>query len=456
MLKKALNHARENHETYLKQLCEYLRIPSISTLPEHKADIERTARWLVAEMQRIGLKNVRTYPTNNNPMVYGEWLGAGDAAPTLLLYGHYDCQPIDPLNLWEGDPFGADIRDDKVFARGASDNKGQHFAHLKALDAMLSTSGALPVNIKILLEGEEEILSPNIESFLAGHKELLTADSGLISDGGMVSPGQPSIDYGLRGVAAVEIILHGPARDLHSGSYGGSVLNPVQALSEMLASLHDSEGRITIPGFYDQVRVLSDEERTLLTRVPFHLAEWQRDTGAKIPWGEPDFTLTERIGARPTCEINGIWGGFQGEGVKTIIPAEAGAKISMRLVPNQDPEEIIRLFTEHIQRITPSQVEVEIFSRATCSPALMPVDSPAVYAAEKAYEKTWGVPPVFILGGGSLPVVAAFQRLLGVPFVLMPLGLDDNRHAPNEHIRLGYFYKGIETAMRYYYYLGEG
>ncbi len=406
-------------------------------------------------MQRIGLQNVRTYPTDDNPMVYGEWLGAGDTAPTVLLYGHYDCQPTDPLDLWDGDPFSADVRDGKVFARGASDNKGQHFAHLKAFEAMLSANGTLPVNVKVLLEGEEEIVSPNIESFLTGHKRLLAADSGLISDGAMTSPGQPSIDYGLRGAAAIEIVLRGPARDLHSGSYGGTVLNPVQALTEMLAGLHDAEGRVTVPGFYDRVRILSEEERALLARVPFHLAEWQRDTGAKTPWGEPDFTLVERIGARPTCEINGIWGGFSGEGMKTIIPAEAGAKISMRLVPDQEPEEIARLFTEHIRRIAPPQVELEVFSHATCWPALMPVDSSEVHAAAQACEDTWGTPPVFSLGGGSLPVVAAFQRLLGTPFVLVPLGLDDNRHAPNEHIRLDYFYKGIETAIRYYCYLAK-
>ena len=446
-------HAKAHTPTYLTQLQEYLRIPSISTLPAHKVDIERASRWIATEMRRIGLEHIQIFPTDGHPFVFGERQDNPNL-PTLLIYGHYDCQPVDPLEKWDRDPFSAEIANGKIWARGASDNKGQHFIHLKAIESILATEDKLPINIKILLEGEEETGSPNLESFIAANKRLLRADSGLISDGAM-NPGQPELDYGLRGLVAMEILITGPGRDLHSGSFGGTVLNPIQALTEILAQLHDETGRVTIPGFYDRVRTLSEQEREQLTRAGHTLEQWQKDTGAWHPWGEPDFTLLERIGARPTCEINGIWGGYQGEGVKTVLPSTAGAKVTMRLVPHQDPNEIARLFTDHIEALTPKQVKTEVFYHSGSWPALMPIDSPEITAAAQALEETWGKKPVFTLGGGTLPVVAAFQRLLSIPFVLMPLGLDDNRHSPNEHLGIEYFEKGLEAAIRYYQLLGK-
>jgi acetylornithine deacetylase/succinyl-diaminopimelate desuccinylase-like protein len=446
-----LSHTHKNQQLYLAQLQEYLRIPSISTLSEHKQDIERASRWIATEMRRIGLDNIQIFPTDGHPFVFGERIDNPNA-PTILIYGHYDVQPVDPLDKWDRDPFGAEIADGKIWARGASDNKGQHFIHLKAIESILATEGSLPINIKFLIEGEEESGSSDIEPFLAANKRLLRADSGLISDGAM-RPGQPLLVYGLRGVVAMEIHVQGPTRDLHSGSYGGTVLNPIQALTQILSHLHDETGRVTIPGFYDRVRTLLEPERELLAHVGYTPDQWQKDTGAWHPWGEPEFTLLERIGARPTCEINGIWGGFQGEGVKTVIPSTAGAKVTMRLVPHQDPVEIARQFTEHIERIVPKQIKVEVFHHSGSWPSLMPVDSPEINAAAQALEETWGKKPVFTLGGGSLPVVAAFQRLFNLPFVLMPLGLDDNRHSPNEHLGLEYFEKGIAAAIRYYHNL---
>ncbi|GAB4582030.1 MAG: dipeptidase [Anaerolineales bacterium] len=450
-LQNALSYAQTHQNTFLTQLQEYLRIPSISTLTEHKPDIERAARWIAAEMRRIGFNNIQILPTDGHPFVYADRID-DPTAPTILIYGHYDVQPVDPLDQWTRPPFSGEIAEGKIWARGASDNKGQHFIHLKAIESILATDNQLPVNIKVLLEGEEESGSNEMDPFLIANKRLLRADSGVISDGAM-RPGQPLLAYGLRGLVAMEILVTGPARDLHSGSYGGTVLNPIQALANILSQLHDENGHVTIPGFYDRVRPLLEPERELLARAGYPLNQWQKDTGAWHPWGEPDFTLLERIGARPTCEINGVWGGFQGEGVKTVIPSTAGAKVTMRLVPHQDPNEIAQLFTEHIQRLTPKQVKVEVFHHSGSWPSLMPVDSPEVTAAARALEETWHIPPVFTLGGGSLPVVAAFQRTANLSFVLLPLGLDDNRHSPDEHLGLHYFEKGIETVIRYYYHL---
>lgn len=446
-----LSYAREHQETFLAQLQEYLRIPSVSTLSEHKPDIERASRWIANEMRRIGLDNVQILPSDGHPFVYAEKIINPDKQ-TVLIYGHYDVQPVDPLDQWTHEPFGGEIANGKIWARGASDNKGQHFIHLKAIESILAAEGTLPINVKILLEGEEESGSSEMDPFILAHKHLLLADSGVISDGAM-RPGQPLIAYGLRGLVAMEIHVTGPARDLHSGSFGGTILNPIQALAEILTKLHDETGRVTIPGFYDRVRVLRDTERELLAQSGYTLTQWQKDTGAWHPWGEPDFTLLERIGARPTCEMNGIWGGFQGEGVKTVIPTTASAKITMRLVPHQDPNEIARQFTDYIEQLTPQPVKIETFYHSGSWPSLMPVDSPEVQAAVRALEETWGKKPVFTLGGGSLPVVAAFQRTMNLSFVLLPLGLDDNRHSPDEHLGLDYFQKGIETVIRYYYNL---
>lgn len=453
MLKNALERAHANRTCYLDQLVELLRIPSISTLSEHREDIRQAAEWLAADMRRIGLERAEVMLTAGHPVVYGEWLSAGADAPTVLIYGHYDVQPADPLDLWDSPPFEPQVRDGELYARGASDDKGQAFVHLKAVESVLAANGALPVNIKFILEGEEEIGSPNLETFVLEHADLLAADSVLISDGRILRPDQPSIVYGLRGMAYMEVRVKGPKRDLHSGAYGGSVRNPAQVVAEIIAALHDGNGMITIPGFYDRVRPLSDMERAALAEVPYTLEQWQAETGLDEPWGEREYTLLERVSCRPTCEVNGMWGGFQGEGGKTIIPAEAGAKISMRLVPDQDPQEIARLFTEYVQTLAGSQVRLEVTQFVGAWWALTPIDSPEMQAASAAYEATWGVKPVFTREGGSIPIVATFQKELGTPVVLMGFGLDDNIHSPNEHFRLDHFYKGIDTAIHYYYAL---
>ncbi len=454
MLGKALDCARANRGPYLDQLFELLRIPSISTLPEHRPDIQLAAEWLAGDMKRMGLKNVQVRPTDGNPVVYGEWLEAG-GAPTVLIYGHYDVQPVDPLGLWLSSPFEPEIRGGEIYARGASDDKGQALVHLKAIESTLSAHGRLPVNVKLILEGEEEIGSPSLEAFVLRNKELLAADSGLISDGRIISAEQPSIVYALRGMTYMEIRVTGPKRDLHSGSYGGTVYNPAQIVAEIVAALHNEDGSITIPGFYDKVLPLSDAERVALSEVPYTLGQWQEETGLEIPWGESDYTLLERIGARPTCEVNGMWGGFQGEGGKTIIPAEAGAKISMRLVPEQDPDEIARLFTEYVTSLAPDTAQLEVIQHTGGWASITPIDCPEIQAAARAYKATWGKDPVFTREGGSIPIVATFQKELGMPVVLMGFGLDDNVHAPNEHFREEFFYRGIETAIHYYYYLAE-
>ncbi len=454
MLDRALEHARANRARYREQYFDLLRKPSISTLSEHRTDIQQTAEWLATDMVRAGLQGVQVIPTPGNPLVYGEWLGAGRDAPTVLVYGHYDVQPVDPVDQWLSPPFEPVERDGLVYARGASDDKGQMFLHIKAAESLLATGGA-PVNLKFIFEGEEEVGSPSLEPFVLEHADLLAADSALISDGRIISPSQPSLVYGLRGMTYMEVRVHGPRRDLHSGSYGGTVHNPAQVLAEIIAALHDAEGRVTIPGFYDRVRLLSPDERAALSRVPYTLEQWQEETGLEQPWGEPEYTLLERAGARPTCEVNGIWGGFQGEGGKTIIPARAGAKISMRLVPDQDPHEVARLFTDYVRSLAPSDVQIEVIQLTGGWPAITPIDSPEMRAAARAYEVIWGVPPVFTREGGSIPIVATFQNRLKAPVVLMGFGLDDNVHSPNEHFSLDHFYRGIDTVIHYYHYLAE-
>lgn len=452
-LQAALAHAQGNHEFYLSQLCDFLRLPSISTLPEYRAAIWQTAEWLVQEMGRIGLHKARIIETAGHPIAYAEWLGAGSEVPTVLVYGHYDVQPPDPIELWESPPFEPTFRDSKLYARGASDNKAQMFSQLKAVESILAATGTVPVNVKFCFDGEEEIGSPSLEPFVMANRDLLAADSVLVSDGPMLSAGQPTIDYALRGVVMAEIRVTGPRRDLHSGNYGGAVHNPAQAVAEIVARLHDENGRVTIPGFYDNVLPLSDAEHELLEQVPYPVQQWQEETGAPQPWGEAEYTLPERMTARPTCEVNGIWGGFSGNGSKTVLPAEAGAKITMRLVAKQEPGRIAQLFKEYVLSLVPDTVRVTVTTGAGSAAAVTPFDSPQIAAAAKAYEVGWGAKAILSRAGGSLPILAAFQRELGIPFVLMPFGLDDNRHSPNEHYHLDHFYKGIDTAIHYYYYL---
>jgi acetylornithine deacetylase/succinyl-diaminopimelate desuccinylase-like protein len=456
MLDATLDYLSTHRPHFLNQLTEFLRIPSISTLPQHRPDVERAAQWLAADMQRIGLHRVAVLPTTGNPVAYGQWLEAGPTAPTILLYGHYDVQPVDPLELWQTPPFEPTLKDSRLYARGASDNKAQHFAHLKAIEALLATTGRLPINLKIMIDGEEEVGSPSLAAFVAANHERLAADSLLISDGPMVAPDQPSIVYAMRGVVSMDVRVRGPRRDLHSGIYGGSVPNPAQVVAELIAALHQPDGRVAIPGFYDQVTPLSAEEKTLLNRIPDPLSVWQAETGLHTPWGEAEYTLLERVTARPTCEVNGLWGGYQGEGSKTIIPAEAGVKISMRLVAAQDPAAIARLFTNYVMSLAPAGVHVEVRQLDGSAAAVTPYNSPQIEAARRALQSAWGIEPVISRLGGSLPIVETLQRELGnIPYVLIPFGLDDNRHSPNEFFRLDYLWRGMETAVYYQYYLAE-
>jgi len=453
MIKTAVSHTQTHQQEYLDQLIQFLRIPSISTLSQHADDIRRAATWLTADLSRIGLEHVQLFETAGNPVVYADWLHAGEAAPTILVYGHYDVQPVDPIALWKTDPFTPTIRNGRLYARGASDNKAQMFTHIKAIESMLTANGRLPVNVKLCFDGEEEVGSPNLEPFVVANKSLLAADLLLISDGAMIRTDQPSIDYALRGVIAAEIKVSGPERDLHSGSYGGSIHNPAQAIAEIVAALHHADGKVAIPGFYDNVTTLSPDEKALLAKVPYTQSDWHAETGAPQPWGESEFTFYERMTARPTCEVNGIWGGFQGEGFKTIIPAEAGAKISMRLVENQDAVKITQQFITFIESLAPSTVRLSIDIQAGANAAVTPHDSPYLQAATRAYEAGWNATPVLSRGGGSLPIVAILQYELDVPFALMPFGLDDNRHSPNEHYRLDHFEKGLKTAVYFYHFL---
>jgi len=449
-VQSVLAYADDHQPQFLDELKTFLGIPSISTLPDRAGDVQRTAEWLADHMRSIGLEHVQVVPTAGHPVVLADWLHA-PGRPTVLVYGHYDVQPVDPLELWESDPFRPEVRDENLYARGASDDKGPFFAHLKAVEAYLRTEGALPVNLKIICEGEEEIGSPNLDPLIYARAAELAADLALISDTTILGPDQPSIVYGLRGLCYMEVEVTGPDHDLHSGQYGGAVHNPLQVLCEMIASLHDAQGRVTIPGFYDKVRPLSSEERAELARVPYEEDHLRQETGVPKSWGEAGYTIAERIGARPTLEVNGMIGGWTGPGSKTVLPARALAKISMRLVADQDPDEIDRLFTEHIRRIAPDTVRVEIRGLAHGAPALVERDVPAMAAAARAYEAGFGVRPVFAREGGSIPVVATFQKALGIPTILLGLGLPDDRfHAPNEKFSLANFYRGIATIIHFH------
>jgi acetylornithine deacetylase/succinyl-diaminopimelate desuccinylase-like protein len=446
----AIEHAEAQFETYLAELKELLAIPSVSTLPEHKPDMQRAAEWLRDHLREIGMMRAEVMPTDGHPFVYAEWLEAGDAAPTVLIYGHYDVQPPDPLDEWVSPPFEPTVRDGHLYARGATDDKGQTFANIKAVASMLAAEGALPVNVKFILEGEEESGSPNAAPFVRQHRDLLAADVVLISDSNILSPDQPSIVYGLRGMTYMEIEISGPKADLHSGAYGGTVHNPAQALAEIIAALHTPGGSVDVPGFYDKVRSIDADERAAMAALPWDEAEWREETGCVKPWGEADYTLKERIGARPTLEVNGIGIGFTGHGGKTIIPARGIAKISCRLVPDQDPDEIYELVRDRIKALTPDTVSVEVRKLSVGRPAVIELDTPAVQAAAKAYQASFGAAPVFLRGGGSIPIVSLFQQAIGAPVVLMGYGLpDDNIHSPNEKFTLESFRKGIQTCIHY-------
>jgi acetylornithine deacetylase/succinyl-diaminopimelate desuccinylase-like protein len=445
-----LDYINTNRDRYVEELKHYLAIPSISALPEHQADVRRCAEWTADEMRRIGLQNVRLVETPGFPVVYGDWLGA-EGAPTILFYGHYDVQPVDPIELWDSPPFEATVRDGEIYARGAADDKGQVFMHFKAIEAHLKQNGRLPVNIKIILEGEEEVGSANLDNFVKEHRDELKADVVVISDSPMFDRGVPSICYGLRGLAYFQIDLRGTKSDLHSGSFGGAVANPAFVLANILAQMKDRGGRVKIPGFYDDVRELREEEREQWKRLPFNEKRYAKELGAPRLFGESGYSTLERVWARPTFEVNGILSGFTGEGAKTVIPAVAMAKVSMRLVPDQDPDKIARLFEEYVRKVAPKTVEVKVTRMHGGKPWMTEFDNKYVQAAGRAIEKGFGQKPVFNREGGSIPVVATFQEILGLPSVLFGVGLpDENAHAPNEKLDLGNFHGGI-IASAYLY-----
>ena len=449
-MEKILSFIESNHERYLTELKELLSIPSVSSQNERKPDIRRTTEWLLNHMKNIGLQNVQIMETDGHPVVYADWLGAV-GKPTILIYGHYDVQPEDPVDEWISPPFEATIRNGNLYARGSADDKGQLFIHLKAIEAYLKDGGMLPVNIKIIIEGEEEIGSEHLGKFVEEHKELLKADVILISDSDMFTKGIPSVTYGLRGLAYMEVEVIGPNSDLHSGSFGGSIHNPIQALSEMIASLHDKNGRITVKGMYDDVRPLTKAERTAFRRLPWSDKKYAKSLGLKNLYGEKDYSTLERLWTRPTLECNGIWGGYTGEGAKTVLPSKAIAKISMRLVPDQSSKKIAKLFERHLKKIAPKTVTVKIRSLNGAEPAITPIDSPGVKTAVIALEKGFGKKPLYQREGGSIPIIIDFKKILGIDSVLLGFGVpDENAHAPNEFINLGNFFGGIKTVAHYY------
>jgi acetylornithine deacetylase/succinyl-diaminopimelate desuccinylase-like protein len=447
---KVIDFINVQRDRYLEELRTFLAIPSISALPQHAGDVRRCAEWVADEMRRIGLQNVRLEETPGHPVVYGEWLGA-PGAPTILFYGHYDVQPVDPLDLWTSPPFEATIRDGEIYARGAADDKGQVFMHLKAVEAHLNQAGRLPVNIKFLLEGEEEVGSANLDNYIRAHKAQLAADVVVISDSPMFDRGIPSICYGLRGLVYFQIDLRGTRSDLHSGSFGGAVANPAYVLATVIAQMKDRSGRIKIPGFYDDVRPLREEERAEFRKLPFNETKYKKELGAPRLFGETGYSTLERVWGRPTFEVNGLLAGFTGEGAKTVIPAVAMAKVSMRLVPDQHPDKIAALFEAYLQKVTPKTVELKITRMHGGKPWMTEFDNPFVQAAGRAIQKGFGKTPVFNREGGSIPVVSTFQEELGLPSVLFGVGLpDENAHAPNEKLDVGNFHGGIIASAFLY------
>ena len=444
----------KNKDRFLQELLDLLRIPSVSARTENKADMVKCAEAVKQRLLEAGADMAEIIPTDGHPIVYGEKI-TDPKLPTVLVYGHYDVQPADPLELWKSGPFEPEIRDGKIYARGSCDDKGQFYMHVKALEMMVK-SKTLPTNIKFCIEGEEEVGSPNLGKFLASNREQLKSDVILISDTSMISMENPSIDTGVRGLSYIEVEVTGPNRDLHSGVYGGAVANPITILAKMIASCHDGNNHITIPGFYDDVVEATPEERKKLAAAPFSEEAYRKDLGVDALWGENGYTTNERTGIRPTLELNGIWGGYTGEGSKTVLPSKATAKISARLVPNQNSHRITELLMAHFKKIAPAGVTVKVTEHHGGEPYMTPIDSVAYKAAAAAIKKTFGKEPIPVRGGGSIPICALFEKELGVKIVFMGFGLDsDNLHSPNEKFDLFNFYKGIETIPYFHTYFAE-
>lgn len=450
----------QNKDRFLNELLDLLRIPSVSADSRHKEDVKKAAGFIQAKLQEAGADRAEIYETKGHPIVYGEKL-VSENAPTVLVYGHYDVQPPDPLELWESPPFEPVIKkteihpDGAIFARGSCDDKGQVYMHVKAFEAMMA-AGELACNIKFIIEGEEEVGSDNLEIFLEENKDMLANDIVLVSDTGIIANDVPSITVGLRGLSYLEIEVTGPNRDLHSGLYGGAVPNPINVLAEMIASLKDDKKHITIPGFYNDVLELTAEERAAMARAPFNLEDYKKSIGLSDVEGEEGYSTLERASIRPTLDVNGIWGGYTGEGAKTVIASKAYAKISMRLVPHQDPDKITELFQKHFESIAPPSVKVKVTPHHGALPAVTPTDSPAYLAAAKAMKETFGKEPVPFRGGGSIPIVALFEQILDSKTVLMGFGLDsDAIHSPNEHYGVFNYFKGIETIPLFFKYFSE-
>jgi acetylornithine deacetylase/succinyl-diaminopimelate desuccinylase-like protein len=453
----AVSYARKNQARFLEELKELLRIPSVSTLPEHKEDVHRAAKFVADALRHAGVENVEVIATEGHPLVYGDWLHAPDK-PTVLCYGHYDVQPAEPLEEWLSPPFEPTERKQNLYARGAVDDKGQMYMHIKALEALMQTGGnRLPLNVRFLIEGEEEVGGEAIEKFVAEHPERLQSDVALISDTEMFAPGLPSLCVGLRGLCYTEIEATGAKTDLHSGVYGGAAPNPLEALSRMIGRLKDEQGKVLIPGFYDRVAKPSKDELKAWNRLPFDEKKYLKtEVGSKELVGEPKYPVLYRTWARPTLEVHGMPGGFTGAGAKTVIPAKASAKISMRLVPDQRPEEIWKLFNKYVKKLVPAGIQVEIKRWSVADPIVVGTDNEFIQAAAQAMHEVFKKDTVYIRSGGSIPIVAAFEKALKVPSVMMGFGLpDDNLHAPNEKFHIPNFYRGIESLVRWFEIVGE-
>ena len=449
-MENVVEYINSNREKYVEELKDFLKIPSISTLAENKKDMLTAAEFVVNKLREAGMENVKIIETKGHPLVYADWLHA-PGKPTVLVYGHYDVQPVDPINLWDSPPFEPVIKDGNIYARGATDDKGQMYMHIKSVEAYFKTLGKLPLNVKFIIEGEEEIGSGNLEEFVNKNQDILKCDAVLVSDTSLYGPGIPTLTYGLRGLCYMEVTLTGPNRDLHSGTFGGGVDNPINVLAELISKLLDSNGKIRIPGFYDDVVKLTKKERDNFKRLPFSEKQYAKTLGVKELKGEKGYSTLERVWARPTLDCNGIFGGFTGEGAKTVLPSKATAKISMRLVPNQDPKKIGKLFTSYIKKIAPKTVRVEIKDLHGAYPIATSLDDKATIAAADAIAKVFGKKTVFMREGGSIPIVVTFAKKLKAAPVLMGLGLNtENLHSPNEHFNLNHFQLGILSSAYFF------